>query len=867
MKTPQRTMIAAAAVLALAAAPAHAVLERMGPVSKAPSIGGFPTWFQDKTGVALEFCDFKSQAELAGGWCTLIGAGLVFPETFPDPFFIEHFYFDATNVLNDAGNGLRARLVLAIEASFANGTVVDGQQMTFGRERLFIPSLPFNGNYRVITPYSETTYPNQKVGDRLFVTQNVGNACVGTFECTLGTGIGPFLLPSPQAGGAEVPPMPDLLAAPPGTDPFYDALVAIGAASGDPGTGKQYIADPKRIGAVTGSPLPNFIDSTGVSRNHNTFRIEVSDAAGVVFYTIDGENNFTLNGRLVSGSLPGKVTDIRSTYTGDAAGNVVNLDVFATAGATTQARIPAQPVVPAVTPVLSFYDTPCAGAITVNADGTTTVNPPPYSAPAGLSHSMNVTDATVWGQSQPGGLPPSHLCVVDPTARNAAGQIVPAYYLQNVTDLVRVTTANYNGPNNGTLTVSATSSDPTALLTLAGYGPAAAGAPGTSVGVGAGTGLDLAGGAATVSSLMAPPSRVQVSSTKGGSDLARTSTATGPAVMVGVPVAANDAVTMFEDCSAVAATVCAAGASAVVDLVANDTVLLNGVQQNIRSVVTNNLGTVLVTAQAPRLGTATMTPDGMLTYTPNPNAFGTDSISYTVAVDGVVSNTGLLGITITPVNDLPVAGNVTTNAVVSRVNQANLIATSTDPDGNADVKDAVILTWPAQLGPQPVPVGGAVNFTPSSTGNFSFTYQAKDASGALSLNTATANIAVIGSESISYTKNIYTRGRIGGVVSARWTVAGTDTVREGQTITIVYNNGTLRATGQSCNGSATVPSCVIGTAVVDGAGAWTYDKVGTPGGPSDPTDTTTWSTLPSATKVFSSSPVLGGSNSSGITLK
>ena len=50
--------------------------------------------------------------------------------------------------------------------------------------------------------------------------------------------------------------MPDLQAAPAVTDPFCDLLVA---KTPDPGTNKQYIADPARIGPVTGSPLPDFI--------------------------------------------------------------------------------------------------------------------------------------------------------------------------------------------------------------------------------------------------------------------------------------------------------------------------------------------------------------------------------------------------------------------------------------------------------------------------------------------------------------------------------------------------------------------------------------------------------------------------------
>jgi hypothetical protein len=62
INTPKLSSIALAAALAVAAVPAHAVLERMGPISKAPTIGGYPTWFQDKTGVAIEFCDLKSQA-------------------------------------------------------------------------------------------------------------------------------------------------------------------------------------------------------------------------------------------------------------------------------------------------------------------------------------------------------------------------------------------------------------------------------------------------------------------------------------------------------------------------------------------------------------------------------------------------------------------------------------------------------------------------------------------------------------------------------------------------------------------------------------------------------------------------------------
>jgi len=872
--TPKHSLIALAAALVVAAGPAHAVLERLGPISKAPTIGGFPSWFQDTTGVTMEFCDPKTQAELDLGWCVLIPPGPVFPENFPNNFFIEHFYFDATNTLLDPGQGMKAKLTVALEASFANGTnVVDGDQVTFGRVRVFIPRLPFDGDYRVITPYSDITYFDQKIGAKIFETTDIGLACVNTFTCTLDTAIGPFLLPSPNAGGAEVPPMPDLIAAPPGTDPFYDLAVALGATTADPGTGAKYVADPKRVGPVTGSSLPDFIanetDGTTTTRNHNTFRIEVRapdpNHTGPVFYTLDGETNFTLAGRLMTGTLPGKVTGMRATYKGDATGNITDLDVFANASPTRQARIPAAPIVAPVTPVLSFYDTACAGAIGVDpVTGLPVVNPPPYTAPAGVAHNMGETDKDFWGQSQPTGLPPDYVCLVDSTARNAAGQVVPAFYLKNVTDEVVVSSASFNGPANGTLTVSATSSDPTAVLTLAGYGPAAAATPGVATGRGAGTGVDLVGGTATVNSLLAAPANVQVVSSKGGVTLLDTITARGNAQLVGIPVAGNDSATLFEDCSSVAATACPAGGGITVDLLANDTVLLNGVQTNLRTAVTNNLATISVTTTAPRLGTATVTPDGIVKYTPNANANGSDNINYTVTVDGQVSNQALLTINITPVNDQPVAGNITTGAVVGKSNIANLIATSTDPDGNADVKNAVILTWPAQLGVKPAVVNGGISYTPTSTGSFNVTYQVVDAAGLSSANTATGTFTVIGAETITYTKNNFTPPTAKG--TGRWTVSGTDTVREGQTVTVVYADGTLRA-GGICNGTAANPSCVVGTAVVDPTGVWLYDKVVAAGGPTDPTDTATWSVLPKNIKTFSSAPVLGGAASIGIILK
>ena len=144
-----------------------------------------------------------------------------------------------------------------------------------------------------------------------------------------------------------------------------------------------------------------------------------------------------------------------------------------------------------MTPVVSFFDAACAGAVTTDPlTGAVTINPGPYSAPAAAEHPMAQAGDEFWAQSQPGtGVPPPYVCVKDATARNAAGQTVPAYYLGKVSDLVTITDSWYDGSANATLTVKAVSSDPTAVLTLEAYG------------LSSGTAGPLA---ATVSALVAP---------------------------------------------------------------------------------------------------------------------------------------------------------------------------------------------------------------------------------------------------------------------------------------------------------------------------------------------------------------------------
>jgi hypothetical protein len=121
-----RRQVAAAIVLAsvtFGAAPSEAQLERVGPI--APT-HGFPAWYQDKSGLALEFCQPSTPAELADGWCLLLPGDTSVPEAFPAQFADEHFYWAAQAAVDFTAAGVSGKVVLALEAAFAQGSPAAG---------------------------------------------------------------------------------------------------------------------------------------------------------------------------------------------------------------------------------------------------------------------------------------------------------------------------------------------------------------------------------------------------------------------------------------------------------------------------------------------------------------------------------------------------------------------------------------------------------------------------------------------------------------------------------------------------------------------------------------------------------------------
>jgi hypothetical protein len=716
--------------LSLLSSPVLAELERVGPTSRDH---GYPEWYQDKTGLTLEFGAPLNQAELDGGWCLILPADVPFgtaPETFPGNFADEHFYW-AADASFDAG-GVRARLILGLEAAFAVD-VVPGDQIVFGRIRVRIDNLPAFTTYTVYHPFGTLILTSDDKG-RIAYTEDIGISCLpGQFDCALFSNIGPFLLPSATPGGAELP-----------------------AVTG-PVAGKLYIAAPTRTGPVTGSPVEDqtlAIDpATGTRPRQNIFRV-----VGPSNQLLGQTSDFSLMGRIHSGNIPGRVDLERAVYARSATGN--KLDVFASAFPTTQGRLPGQPKPAATTPVLRYYEGPCDA----NAAGDI------IGAPIGLTpKQMFSSGSSYWGQSAPAAIP-DYVCVEDTTAGTVGGQAVSAFFEATVTDHVWITEARFD-PGASSLSVKAASSDKLANpdLILGGFEQ------------------DLVNGSIIVSPLVAPPSRVRVKSIAQG--FAELPVWTGTGTGAAVPLAINDAYSIDED----------SGPHSF-NVLANDTLAGGGIPA----------GATVRIVNEPRLGAAAVLGQS-ISYTPSLNAFGSDTLTYTVEVSGQVSAPALVAITIRGINDPPVANPDSFTTLVGESN-LNVLANDTDPDGNADLKRANFAGFTSNPGGAATVTqnGRDLKFTTAAAGIYTFNYEAVDQSDTLSALVAQVTVTVTPAETITIARAEYR------VRPQRLRVDGTDSLRASQTLTIYYTSGTP-ATG------LVIFSTAAGTAVVDANGAWSLD--------------------------------------------
>ncbi|MGE0247705.1 MAG: Ig-like domain-containing protein, partial [Pyrinomonadaceae bacterium] len=186
------------------------------------------------------------------------------------------------------------------------------------------------------------------------------------------------------------------------------------------------------------------------------------------------------------------------------------------------------------------------------------------------------------------------------------------------------------------------------------------------------------------------------------------------------PVANDDTFTVAED----------SGATAL-DVLGNDSILPDAGE------------TLTVTAVTqPAHGTAAINPDGTISYTPDANYNGADSFTYTISDGNGGTATATVNLTVTPVNDPPVANDDTfTVAEDSGATALDVLGNDSILPDAGETLTVTSVTQPAH-GTVAINPDGTVSYTPDANynGADSFTYTISDGNGGTA--TATVNLTV-----------------------------------------------------------------------------------------------------------------------------
>ena len=218
----------------------------------------------------------------------------------------------------------------------------------------------------------------------------------------------------------------------------------------------------------------------------------------------------------------------------------------------------------------------------------------------------------------------------------------------------------------------------------------------------------------------------------------------------------------------------------------------------------------------------TLNADGSFTYTPKDNFNGADSFTYQAkGSNNVPSNIATVAITVTLVNDAPVAQNdaySTSEDTTLTAPTPGVLGNDTDVDGGS--LTAVLLSGPAH-GTLALNANGSFAYTPAANyhGPDAFTYQARDASGALS-NIATVDITVVPANDAPVAQNdSYVTNEDTALSVPAPGVLGNDTDADGDSLTVVLVSGPSHGTlALNANGSFTY----VPTANYNGPDGFTY---------------------------------------------
>ena len=121
---------------------------------------------------------------------------------------------------------------------------------------------------------------------------------------------------------------------------------------------------------------------------------------------------------------------------------------------------------------------------------------------------------------------------------------------------------------------------------------------------------------------------------------------------------------------------------------------------------------------------------GSVTYLGHLNYNGSDSFGYQVCDASQACSTAIVSITVTPVNDPPVANDDSTGTLRNTPVTVDVLANDSDPDGFADLVPASVTVVTPPLNGSTIvnPTTGAITYTPVSndSGQYTFRYQVCD---------------------------------------------------------------------------------------------------------------------------------------------
>ena len=857
------TLVAGIAAIGLAR-PAHAVLDSFGPISPA---NGFPTWYMDRNGVALELCTNINATVLAAGGCAILPTDLPagVPEVFPTNFFIEHFYTLASVVLNTAGLNAagvptaatgKVTLNMALEGSFATPTPVNGQQITFNRWRVTHTNTACEGSYTYYTPNNAPQTFISTAGGKIFETSDIG---VGTFAGPLSGTTGPFLQWSLTPGGAARAPF----VGPDGKRYISDYNVATGSAV----TGS---ALPNPLRASTKAWIPADIKAMPFANYALVEGPGVATGNCAATESVSSSTTFQLFGRYYDGLIPSPSKVDRATFQATDTNNDGIPDTFQIGVWSTAQQKPAG-ALPSMAMSLVTGDPAAPSAVTVEAAmsrfqlGTTVTGVlPKFEYFGSTTAAKQAATATLAAQARPSA---DYARVRITTDVPVTTITVPLVDELNINEalwdsslktltVVAESGAFLSAATPATQTASNTDCA-TPCLTIDSLGLPANDAGGAKIDykMKSQAGAKYAIMSATIPNVQAPPANITVVSSSGGRD-------TKPVMYAGVP---TGTALLIADTASTPMNV-----PVTLPVLTNDVGVLAVPGMQICTAATGGTCAVPNAATACVLNTASpqctvsggrivVTANNQVTYTPKTGVGGiSETFWYQVS-----TSSGLLRapvtVTIGSVSGLPDArDDLGITAVVNKASPINVLANDFAPAG------INMATLRMLDGPCFVPTGtcfpsaaafdaqGRLVFTPpavgvtAGAGAWTMHYTFNDVLGNVA-DPAVVNVNAVAAEVLTVGKSIFTASKVAGVLG-NIIMDGTSSVALGQVVELRLSNA---ATGpQGCNNPAL--GTKIAVASVSALGAWAFGA-------------TALQTQPATAYVYS--PTFGGCTQVTVTLK